>query len=144
MAWPYAFITLNDKEKELRRVALDHYASIAHYSAFAPALVYLLYQLVARVLRKRHGGYQEVPNSPALKASKLSFSADKARQWRGFAWWMGDDVYFMGAHWGHRDEWIFGLVWTAWLLVLSVRGTGNGQFLHHVSLKRRLHLSQVN
>ncbi|CAM1504225.1 Fc.00g018160.m01.CDS01 [Cosmosporella sp. VM-42] len=129
MGWPYAFITLNDEETELRRVALDHYASIAHYSAFAPAVIYLLYGLGCRVLRRRQGDYQEVPNSPAVKASKLSYAADKARQWRVFTWWLGDDVYFMGNHWGHRDEWVFGLAWTAWLLVLCVRGTGN-DYLH--------------
>jgi hypothetical protein len=37
---------------------------------------------------------------------------------------MGDDVRFLGRRWGQRDEWIVGVVWATWLLVLSVLGTG--------------------
>lgn len=134
MGWPYEFTTLTDEEKQLRRSALDHYAAVAHYSAFAPALAYLLVRLVVHVRgRRRRGRYQEVPNSPAFKARKLSWSAALAGRGRMVWWWMGDDVYFAGGHWGQRDEWIFGVVWMGWLLALCVVGTGKGEFLHQVS-----------
>lgn len=43
-------------------------------------------------------------------------------------WWLGEDVWLMGSHWGQRDEWILGIAWTAWLLALSIHGTGKGIF----------------
>jgi hypothetical protein len=48
-------------------------------------------------------------------------------RWRALLWWLGDDIVFRGVSWGKRDEWLLGLVWTSWLLVLCVLGTGEGQ-----------------
>ncbi|KAL6852715.1 hypothetical protein ACO1O0_007263 [Amphichorda felina] len=129
MGWPYQFITLSDEEKELRHQSLAFYAAVAHLSAFAPALIYLLARLVQNVrerLVSKDGGYQEVPGSPALKSQRVSGGASR---WARLGWWMGDDVYVMGRHWGQRDEWIAGISWTAWMLVLCVRGTGQ-DYLH--------------
>ncbi|KAF7555840.1 hypothetical protein G7046_g6464 [Stylonectria norvegica] len=132
MGWPYAFVDLTEDEKLLRRDALDHYARVAHYSALAPALAFLLLRLGARVTRARRDNaaqYQAVPGSPAVKARRVSWAALLERRWRAWAWWLGEDVYFLGAHWGHRDEWIMGLAWMGWLLVLCVVGTGK-DYLH--------------
>ena len=131
MGWPYHFITLSDEEKVLRRQSLAFYAAVAHLSAFVPVLVFLLFRLV-RYARGRlassngNGGYQAVPGSPALKAQRMS---GVASPWARLVWWMSDDVYVMGRRWGRRDEWVVGLLWTAWMLVLCVHGAGQGNAL---------------
>lgn len=134
MGWPYEFTGLTTEQKHLRREALDRYAAIAHFSAFAPAAVFLLVRLARYALRFRpgfaadgHGEYQEVPRSPVVKARRLGVPGGLGARWRMLCWWMADDVYFAGAHWGRRDDWIFGLSWAAWLLALCVVGTGTGQ-----------------
>lgn len=129
MGWPYEFVTLSDEEKDLRDDSIALHAAVGFCSAFAPAAALLLVRAVARVRRASRGQYREVPNSPAIKARRQSWSGGAAQRWRRALWWMGEDVYFLGAHWGHRDEWIMGLVWTVWLLFLCVRGTGK-DYLH--------------
>ncbi|KAG8409755.1 hypothetical protein J3458_018836 [Metarhizium acridum] len=135
MAWPYGFPSLTHEEKLLRRQTLDLYACIAHYSALAPALIYLLYRLLKRVAYQVEPGslseqarYNLVPSSPTVKAQLQRPSGRFASQWRKVAWWFSDDVYFLGLCWGQRDEWVLGAIWTAWLLVLSIKGTGNDYF----------------
>ncbi|KAG5928777.1 hypothetical protein E4U42_008032 [Claviceps africana] len=141
MGWPYGFPALTEEDKQLRRQALDLYASIAHYSALAPALAFLLYRLSRHVIRwaarasasastsGEQGRYVPVPGSPMAKAQHQRGVAGKlTAQWRKIAWQLGDDVYLAGSHWGQWDEWLLGALWTAWLLVLSVRGTGNDYF----------------
>ncbi|KAF4463957.1 ferric reductase [Fusarium albosuccineum] len=129
MGWPYEFLTLNDEEKHQRRLALDYYANIAHLSAFAPAVVFVIARLVARVRRARRGQYSEVPNSPAVKARRERWLSKVLGKWPAAQWWLGEHVYFRGSHWGQRDEWILGIAWTLWMLVLCVRGTGK-DYLH--------------
>lgn len=130
MGWPYKFITLSDEEKHLRRLSLESHARIAHWSAFAPALLYLVLRLVGRVrrmrARRRGGRYAGVPGSPAVKARRLSPLGELERNWDSIAWWLGGDVEAFGARWGQRDEWLLGGAWMAWLLVLCVQGTGQG------------------
>ncbi|KAK9441379.1 Ferric reductase, NAD binding protein [Metarhizium brunneum] len=135
MAWPYGFPSLTHEEKLLRRQTLDLYACIAHYSALVPALLFLLYRLLKRVASQVKSGssseqtrYSVVPNSPTVKAQLQRPSARFASQWRKVVWWFSDDVYFLGLHWGQKDEWVLGTIWTAWLLVLSIKGTGNDYF----------------
>ncbi|KPM36968.1 hypothetical protein AK830_g9604, partial [Neonectria ditissima] len=79
--------------------------------------------------RSRRGSYREVPSSPALKARGRPWFADVVRRWARVRWWLGDDVFLLGAHWGRRDEWVGGAAWMAWLLVCCVRGTGD-DYLH--------------
>ncbi|KAH7156820.1 hypothetical protein EDB81DRAFT_400994 [Dactylonectria macrodidyma] len=131
MLWPYEFVTLSDEEKVLRRASIGAYASLAFWSAFSPVAALLVVRLAARVRRLRNGAgrYREVPGSPAVKAGTGSWAAVVERRWRTLRWWMGEDVYFVGAHWGHRDEWVLGLAWTVWLLSLCVRDTGK-DYLH--------------
>ncbi|KAG5952827.1 hypothetical protein E4U53_007882 [Claviceps sorghi] len=139
MGWPYAFPALTEEDKQLRRQALDLYACIAHYSALAPALAFLLYRVSRHVIRHaahalgsasgEQGRYAPVPGSPMAKAQhQRGLAAKLTAQWRKFAWRLGDDVYLAGSPWGQWDEWLLGALWTAWLLVLSVRGTGNDYF----------------
>jgi hypothetical protein len=140
MAWPYEFQPLNHEEVLLRRQSLDLYACIAHYSALALVLPFLIYRLLRRVAAQiksgsssEQGRYTAVPRSPTVKAQSQSSPGRFATHWRKLVWWLGDDVFFAGSHWGQRDEWILGTIWTAWLLILCVKGTGKGkQFITHI------------
>lgn len=135
--WPYEFITLDDHQKELRRQSLDHYASLAHWSAFSPIAAYLTFKLVQRILSKRirpnsHGGgtYQRVPGSPLAKAKQMTASGELATKWAKWKWWMADELFVLGEYRGKRDEWLLGAAWFLWLLGLCVVGTGNGMLQH--------------
>lgn len=137
MGWPYDLsLSLSHQDKLLRRQTIDYYACVAHYSALAPVLAFLLFRLARRAVRAtaaarapRHDGgqYQEVPHSPLAKAHRRHLSGDLAARCRKLQWWMLDDVYLGGLRWGRRHEWILGLVWAAWLLALCVLDTGKGQ-----------------
>ncbi|KFA72917.1 hypothetical protein S40288_02175 [Stachybotrys chartarum IBT 40288] len=149
MGWAYEFITLSEEDKLLRRQALDFYAAVAHLSAFVPALVVLL----ARLLLARGGGggggssraagaYEEVPRSPVIKARRMSGPGGVRARWAMLRWWLRDDVCFRGAHWGQRDQWLLGAAWTAWLLLLTVLGTGT-DYLHLTKRFGVIALSQM-
>lgn len=132
MGWPYEFLDLSHEQKLARRHTLDTYAAIAHFSALAPAVVFLAVRAARRVertWRNLNGGinYQQLPRSPVVKANRLSTVGGLGEAWRKFAWWMSDDVYFAGWHWGQRDEWVLGTAWTLWLVLLCVLGTGRGK-----------------
>lgn len=141
MGWPYEFIlTLDDEAKLLRRESLDHYASLAHWSAFAPIPIFLVFSVVQRVVRKRitdggnsgSGRYQRVPGSPLAKARQMTASGELATKWRKVKWWLEDDLYFLGESRGQKGDWLFGAAWFLWLLSLCVVGTGNGELQHHL------------
>ncbi|EXA52431.1 hypothetical protein FOVG_00723 [Fusarium oxysporum f. sp. pisi HDV247] len=129
MGWPYEFLTLTDEEKHQRRLSLDYYAYIAHLSAFVPALLFLVIRLINRVRKGRNSGYLQVPGSPGVKANRQRWISRVMEKGPIVQWWLGEDVVFMGRHWGQRDEWVLGTAWAVWLLVLSVRGTGK-DYLH--------------
>ncbi|GAO18602.1 uncharacterized protein UV8b_05430 [Ustilaginoidea virens] len=139
MGWPYEFLTrLTHQEALLRRQSIDLYACIAHYSALVPAVVFLLYRILQRVVkheRARHGSassdqgrYTAVPGSPTAKAGQHGLLGQTARRMGMAAWWLRDDVVLAGCHWGQRDEWLLGALWTGWLLVLAISGTGKDYF----------------
>ncbi|CVK84063.1 related to ferric reductase [Fusarium mangiferae] len=129
MGWPYEFLTLTDEEKHQRRLSLDYYACIAHLSAFVPALLFLVIRLINRVRKGRNSGYLQVPGSPGVKANRQRWISRLMEKGPIVKWWLGEDVVFMGSHWGQRDEWVLGTAWTVWLIVLSVHGTGK-DYLH--------------
>lgn len=132
MGWPYAFLTsLSETAKAQRRESLTHYAALAHWYSFSPAVIFLLLRLILRVKakieRRRRGRYNSVPGSPVSKAARLTTLGDVKAKWTRAIWWLGEDVWFMGEVWGQRDEWVFGSVYMVWLLTLCVVGTGNGK-----------------
>ncbi|XP_044717228.1 ferric reductase like transmembrane component domain-containing protein [Hirsutella rhossiliensis] len=136
MGWPYDLsLSLSDDDKLVRRQTIDFYACVAHYSAIAPVLALLLLRLVRRAAasgrdpRDGHGRYDEVPPSPLAKAHRRHPSGSLAARCRRLQWWMHDDVNLGGMYWGQRHEWILGLAWASWLLVLCVRDTGK-DYLH--------------
>lgn len=130
MGWPYQFITLGAEEKHARRQALDRYATYAQLSALLPLALFLLYRVASRarraLARGRDGSYAAVPNSPSLKIQRQTAWGAWSTQIRKLNWWLRDDVYIFGQLYGQRDQFLFGSLWTAWLLVLCVVGTGNG------------------
>ncbi|EFQ31736.1 ferric reductase like transmembrane component [Colletotrichum graminicola] len=131
MGWPYRFIDLSTEEVQLRRETLDRYGAYAHYSALAPIVLALLVRLGSYLRRRwqQSAAYDAVPDSPVLKERRQSWSGNLEAKIRKGKWWLDDDVYFMGQHWGQKDQWVFGLAWASWLLVLSVLETGD-DYLH--------------
>ncbi|TGJ78667.1 hypothetical protein E0Z10_g10097 [Xylaria hypoxylon] len=133
MGWPYQFVNLDTEQLQARRHTLNRYGLIAQLSTLVPVALFLLYRLitwgVARVLGSGRGRYAAVPDSPTLKQQRLSVAGSWNTSARKVAWWFGDDVVFLGWNWGPRDQIIAGAVWTIWLLVLCVVGTGNGKIL---------------
>lgn len=56
-----------------------------------------------------------------------NLSASIARLWTLFVWVLDEPV---APGWGTRREWSVAASWTAWLLVLVVKDTGDGAFLY--------------
>ncbi|KAI0008233.1 metalloreductase Fre8 [Xylariaceae sp. FL0662B] len=135
MGWPYEFLTLNQAEKQARRQSLGRYAVYAQVSAIAPIFVFLLYRLGSWLVGTaipRRGTYSAVPtvpDSPVLKQRRQSVAGSWASAVRKVAWWLGDDILFLGQSWGQRDEMIVGIGWATWLILLCVLGTGK-DYLH--------------
>ncbi|KAH9905847.1 ferric reductase like transmembrane component [Xylariomycetidae sp. FL2044] len=138
MGWPYQFLSLDKPAVHARRQSLDRHALVAQLSALLPVAIFLLYRLVKWVVgraKPRRGAYSAVPDSPVvpssptLKRERLSPAGSWTTAVRRIAWWFGDDIVFLGSNWGRRDQMVAGLVWTGWLMVLCVQGTGN-DYLH--------------
>ncbi|KAI1427711.1 ferric reductase like transmembrane component [Xylaria sp. FL1777] len=133
MGWPYQFVDLDAEQLQARRHALDRYGLIAQLSTLVPVALFLLYRLVAwgivKLTGSDRGRYAAVPDSPTLKRQRLSVVGSWRTGAGKVAWWFGDDVVFLGWNWGPRDQIIAGAVWTIWLLVLCVVGTGN-DYMH--------------
>ncbi|KAH6605978.1 hypothetical protein Trco_005131 [Trichoderma cornu-damae] len=152
MGWPYRFLTLSKEDVLVRRQTIDRYALIAHSSALAPAVVFILLRLILRaagpLLRPGlhdggdRGRYAHVPGSPTVKARRNSALGMLAARWRALLWWLGDEVVLGGRSWGQRDEWVLGLAWTGWLLILCVLGTGR-DYLHLTKRFGAIAISQL-
>ncbi|KAL2268378.1 hypothetical protein VTJ83DRAFT_3224 [Remersonia thermophila] len=132
MAWPnYHFVDLNKAEKQVRRAAINRYALYAQLSALVPIAIIVAYRLVRRAAasRRSRGDYAAVPSSPVLKQRRDSGLGSWASRARSLRWWLGEDVVVLDTVLGQRDQWLIGLAWTAWLLVLCVLETGD-DYLH--------------
>ncbi|PSR90899.1 ferric reductase like transmembrane component [Coniella lustricola] len=143
MTGPWAFLSLDDDAKQLRRQTLDRYAGYAQLSAFGPIFLILVYRLARWILRaveSRKTNYAAVPDSPLRKSRRRSPLGAWETRYRLAAWWLGTDVVFLGQSWGRRDEWVFGLAWGAWMGLLSVLET-HGDYFH---LTKRLGIIGVS
>lgn len=130
MAWPWRFVDHTDAAALQRRHTLDRYAGYAQISSYGPIFLVLIYKLAWWSIRKfdaRKTLYSQVPESPARKARRKSPLGAWEAWYRLFQWWLGEDVVVFGQSWGRNDEWLFGLGWGAWMLVLSVLETGDGK-----------------
>ncbi|KAI1109963.1 ferric reductase like transmembrane component [Nemania sp. NC0429] len=134
MGWPYQFVDLDSAQLHARRLKLDRYGLIAQLSALVPVALFLLYRLVAWGVARATGSsgrgtYAAVPNSPSSKRQRLSAVGAWGTVARRVAWWLGDDLVFLGWNWGTRDQIVVGVLWAAWLFALCVVDTGN-DYLH--------------
>ncbi|KAK7954255.1 hypothetical protein PG996_015141 [Apiospora saccharicola] len=129
MAWSYSFAEISDAEKHARRLSLDSYGLYAQLSSLLPVFVALIVRLAAWLSMRRtpHSiTYNAVPTSPGAKYIRESTtSGSVSRVFRRISWFLEDDIYFAGTKWGRRDQFIFGSLWTAWLVFLCFVGTGN-------------------
>ncbi|KAL2127552.1 hypothetical protein VTI74DRAFT_10558 [Chaetomium olivicolor] len=144
MAWPnYHFIELSLAEKQARRETLDKYALYAQLSALVPVAVLLCCRLVQRVAipSGSKGGYDAIPSSPVLKERRNSSMGSWRSRSRRAHWWLGEDVVVGGLVLGQRDQWVVGILWTAWLLLLCVLETGE-DYLHLTKRFGAIALSQ--
>ena len=123
MGWSYKVITdLTVEDKAARRLTLDAFGIYAHLSAYVPVFAYLLYRLGSWALGRTQGkgaSYEPVARSARRQNSGL------AAAWRRARWWLSEPVS-QTRRFGHRDEWVFGIAWTLWLLALCVKDTGTG------------------
>ncbi|KAH8903305.1 ferric reductase like transmembrane component [Coniochaeta sp. PMI_546] len=132
MGWPYQFINLDEAERHARRLTLDRYASYALLSDLLPVVLVLLYRIGCWVVKSagsRKGYYNAIPNSPALKFERQSETGAWRTQINKIRWWLSGDVQLFGQLYGQRDQWVFGGLWTVWLLFLCVAETGY-DYLH--------------
>ncbi|KAH6847313.1 ferric reductase NAD binding domain-containing protein [Chaetomium sp. MPI-CAGE-AT-0009] len=127
----YHFIDLSTAEKQVRRQTLDKYALYAQLSVLVPVAVLLIIRLWKQTPKAgaSEGDYAAVPSSPVLKERRNSNAGTWSSRSRRLQWWLGEDVVLAGWVLGQRDQWVVGLVWTAWLLLLSVLETGE-DYLH--------------
>lgn len=139
MAWPYKFIELDEAARISRRQVLDRYGFLAHGSVLIVLATFFFYRiavLLVKRFKRNHTSYAAVPGSPGLKRQRQNAFGSWIAVARKTAWWLEDDVNFLGQNWGQRAEFIFGSIWTLWLLFLCINGTGNGEFTY--PLNKRL------
>ncbi|KOS17908.1 Ferric/cupric reductase transmembrane component 2 [Escovopsis weberi] len=141
MDWPFPFPRdVPPEHTHLRRQSLDYYGQLSHLSSLAPLFVAILVRVTTNVLsyspsaprpgtRTSHHDYHEVPGSPFAKARRAGAAGRWKTNLRRLRWWITDDVVIAGTPRGRRDEWILGLAWTLWSLILCFHGTG-GDYIH--------------
>ena len=130
MEWPWKFYHLEGEAKLLRRHTLDRYAGYAQLSAFAPIILFILLRFILWILRSleaRKSSYIAVPASPLRKVRRQSSLGAWEGRFRHLKWWLEDDFVILGQTWGRKDEWVFGIMWANWMMLLSVLETGDGR-----------------
>lgn len=107
---------------------LDNYGQFAQISALIPLFSFHLI-FATRFLIRKWNGYDygrkpiKVRQSPRLsvfqKPNQLTASSFTVR----LRWALDEEV---ARDWGTRLEWLIGALWTVWLLLLTVKDTGDG------------------
>lgn len=123
MDWPYQFLDLSQAEKHARRQSLDRYALYAQLSALIPIGLVWLYQTLNKSSSSRKRDYTAVPSSDSFNTRKQS------NWWSKLRWWLSEDVVAFEEVLGQRDQWVGGITWAAWLLILCVAGTSR-DYMH--------------
>lgn len=126
MGFLYHFVRLDTAQQAHRRQLLDSYGQFAQISALIPLLSFQLI-FVTRFLRRKWEEYGRKPikvhQSPRLsifpKHNRLTTSSIAAR----VRWALGEEVAW---NWGTRLEWLIGAGWTVWLILLTLKDTGDG------------------
>lgn len=134
MEWPYKIISLSVEEKRDRRKLLDRYGLYAQISPFALLATLLLARLVLLLFRRlilANFSYHFISTSsvsPDSKHRTRPFSVSWTTAWRRYIWWLGGEMEIMGLKVDRRDHLVFGIMWSAWLLFLCVKGTKHGTY----------------
>ncbi|KAF2875434.1 ferric reductase like transmembrane component-domain-containing protein [Massariosphaeria phaeospora] len=125
-AFGYAFVTLDDDQKLRRRELLEWYPFVAQLSVLAVLALFQLGFLLSWLGRR--GLEHEPPKSPSLDKrghGKKTWLRKSRQNVHRILWWMKKPVV---SNWGTRGEWVGGVIWTVWLLYLSIAQTGNDYF----------------
>ncbi|KAK3400555.1 ferric reductase like transmembrane component-domain-containing protein [Sordaria brevicollis] len=125
MSWPYQFLDLSQAEKHARRQSLDKYALYAQLSALIPIGLIWLYQTLNKSSSRKKRDYTAIPSSDPDSFNNRR----QSNTWSKLRWWLGEDVVAFGEVLGQRGQWVFGLLWSLWLLVLCIAGTGT-DYMH--------------
>jgi hypothetical protein len=126
MGWPYEFVQLTAEQQHESRVLLDQYGTYGQFSAFLLIVFLLLIRLsqwLVEIATANGTVYDAVPISEAKRQTAARSLSPKLRQ---ALWWLDYDMEVAGVYLGRRDELLFGVGWTAWLLFLCINQTGNG------------------
>lgn len=127
MGFLYHFVRLDTTQQAHRRQLLDSYGQFAQISALVPLLSFQLI-FVIRFLHRKWKEYGRKPlkvhQSPRLSVfpkhkHRLTTSSFAAR----IRWALGEEV---ARNWGTRLEWLIGAGWTVWLILLTMKDTGDG------------------
>jgi hypothetical protein len=130
------FVDLSQDQKLERRRLLDLYGALAQVSALIPIAVLQIYFLTTWLQRRwSRGGNGGIPSSPHAKnqrsSSAMGWMVRLKYVWSKTLWWTGDTVNI----WGSRvtnAEMVAGVVWSAWLILLSCVQTQGGRSFCHL------------
>lgn len=131
----YSFINLTKEQVHDRRVLLDRYALIAQWSVVVLLFAFQLHHLLSWLSRRcGQNDEEETPSSPYLKAeaenNKTSSIRSIQRRVAKVSWYLGDEII---AGFGTKAEWLYGALWTIWLLTLCIMDTGNGTDISYLA-----------
>jgi len=125
------FKDLSSDQKHERRLLLDQYATIAQASVLVPLLVLQLY-FFAYWIRSHwtNSNVLETPGSPHEKAAgrRPDVLTRAKTSLRIFLWWAGEPVVIGDYYVSTRGELLGASAWFAWLLLLCVLQTGDGEW----------------
>lgn len=130
---------VSEEQWQLQRQVCSQYAAIAHWTSKAPVLAVVLLIFLQQICRLRQGARVLKISNKGTKSSALSVETQHnnknrairravAAWWQKLLWWMGDEIYLFGNSLGKRDEWILGVIWFSWLMLLCVVGKSDGMF----------------
>jgi hypothetical protein len=131
---------VSKEQRQLQRQVWSQYAAIGHWTSIAPVLAVLLLIFLQHIYRLRQGAHAVQVSNKDTKSSALSVGTPHnnrkrvtrsavATWWQRLCWWMGDEICLFGKNLGKRDEWILGVIWFSWLMLLCVVGKSDGAFI---------------
>ncbi|KAG8534105.1 uncharacterized protein KY384_000949 [Bacidia gigantensis] len=130
MGFPYHFIDLDDEQLQRRRNLLDNYGQFAQLSILSLPLLYQLSRgiklLGSRLSRRRDYQPLKEQRSPVPFNRQHERATVSIWSWRRLKWWLDTEL---APGWETRKEWLFAILWMAWLLFLVTKDTGD-DYLH--------------
>lgn len=132
MGFIYSFVDLGPVESGKRRQLLDYYGQLAQISALVP-IIFIYVQYVLRIIANRYyspgfRGSTKARQSPTVSRHRPPASVNPwIIRWRRLNWFLDDEILKGRTGWGTRRVWLLSGVWMLWLLILTVRDTGDGK-----------------